>query len=89
MRAHDGPLSLEDLASFKVRAREPLEVAYRGRIIATPPPPAGGIMVAQMLRILERLDLVALEHNGPEYVRVLAEAMKIAGPRQGPPYRRP
>ena len=79
MRAHGGPLSLEDLASFKVRAREPLEVAYRGRTIATPPPPAGGIMVAQMLRILERLDLVALDHNGPEYVRALAEAMKIAG----------
>ena len=79
MRAHGGPLSLEDLAGFKVRAREPLEVTYRGRTIATPPPPAGGIMVAQMLRILERLDLVALDHNGPEYVRVLAEAMKIAG----------
>ena len=70
-------------------AREPLQVAYRGRAIATPPPPAGGIMVAEMLRILERFDLVALDHNGPEYIRVVAEAMKIAGARQGPPYRRP
>ncbi len=35
-------------------------------------------MVAEMLRILENFDLVALGHNTPEYVRVVAEAMKIA-----------
>ena len=79
MRNHGGLLTLEDLAGFKVRSRMPLKVGYRGRIIAAPPPPAGGIMVAEMLRILERFDLVTHEHNGPEYVRMLAEAMKIAG----------
>ncbi|MBN9374916.1 MAG: gamma-glutamyltransferase, partial [Cellulomonas sp.] len=41
--------------------------------------PAGGVVVAEMLRILERFDLVALGHNTPEYIRVVAEAMKIAG----------
>ncbi len=79
MRNHGGLLTLEDLAGFKARSRMPLKVGYRGRIIATPPPPAGGVMVAQMLRILERFDLVAHEHNGAPYVRMLAEAMKIAG----------
>ncbi|MBV8961565.1 MAG: gamma-glutamyltransferase, partial [Hyphomicrobiales bacterium] len=79
MRRHGGLLALEDLAGFTVRTRTPLTILYRGRSIATPPPPAGGIMVAQMLRTLERFDLVGLEHNGPEYVRVLAEVMKIAG----------
>ncbi|MBV9569563.1 MAG: gamma-glutamyltransferase [Hyphomicrobiales bacterium] len=79
MRANGGLLSLGDLAGFKVRTRLPLTTMYRGRAIATPPPPAGGIMVAEMLRILERFDLVTLEHNGPEYVRILTEAMKIAG----------
>jgi len=79
MRAHGGLLSLEDLAGFEVRSRLPLKVAYRGRTVATPPPPAGGIMVAEMLRILEHFDVVRLEHNGPEYLRILVEAMKIAG----------
>jgi gamma-glutamyltranspeptidase/glutathione hydrolase len=32
-----------------------------------------------MLHILERFDLTALGHNAPEYIRVIAEAMKIAG----------
>ena len=79
MRRHGGPMTLEDLASFKVQKRAPLEIAYRGRRIATPPPPGGGIMVAEMLRIIERFELATLEHNGPEYIRILAEAMKIAG----------
>jgi gamma-glutamyltranspeptidase / glutathione hydrolase len=79
MRAHGGPMTLADLASFKVRTLAPLKVSYRGRTIATPPPPGGGIVVAEMLRILERFDLTALGHNGPDYIRVIAEAMKIAG----------
>jgi gamma-glutamyltranspeptidase/glutathione hydrolase len=41
-------------------------------------PPAGGLMVAQILRTLEQFDLVSLGHNSAEYIRVLSEAMKIA-----------
>jgi gamma-glutamyltranspeptidase/glutathione hydrolase len=79
MREHGGPMTLEDLANFKVESRKPLRTPYRGRMVATPPPPGGGIMVAEMLRIVEHFELTKLEHNGPEYIRVLAEAMKIAG----------
>nr|WP_309139683.1 gamma-glutamyltransferase [Siccirubricoccus sp. G192] len=57
----------------------PLTVGYRGRLVALPAPPAGGIMVAEMLRILEQFDLTALGHNSPDYMRVVAEAMKVAG----------
>ena len=79
MQAHGGLLSATDLAGFTPRLGAPLWITYRGRQIALPAPPAGGIMVAEMLRILERFDLVALGHNSPEYIRVVAEAMKIAG----------
>jgi gamma-glutamyltranspeptidase/glutathione hydrolase len=79
MCVHDGLLTFEDLAGFNIRTRAPLKVSYRGRVIATPPPPGGGIVVAEMLRILERFDLTALGHNAPDYIRVIAEAMKIAG----------
>ncbi|MFC7734705.1 gamma-glutamyltransferase [Roseomonas sp. GCM10028921] len=78
MRAHDGLLSAEDLAGFEPQWREPLRVDYRGFGIALPPPPAGGILVAEMLRILGRFDLAALGHNTPEYMRVLSEAMRTA-----------
>ncbi len=79
MREHGGLLSGDDLAGFLLRTHAPLEVSYRGRRVAVPPPPAGGIVVAEMLRILERFDLVGLGHNSADYIRVVAEAMKIAG----------
>ncbi len=79
MEQHGGLLSAADLAGFKPRVHAPLEITYRGRRIAVPPPPAGGIVVAEMLRILERFDLVSLGHNSAAYIAVVAEAMKIAG----------
>lgn len=79
MQAHGGLLSAEDLAGFQPRRLSPLRITYRGREVAVPPPPSGGVVVAEMLRILERFDLVAMGHNSPEYIRVVAEAMKIAG----------
>jgi len=76
---HSGLLSLADLEGYRPRRHAPLVVGYRGREVAVPPPPAGGIVVAEMLRILERFDLAALGHNSAGYIRVVAEAMKIAG----------
>ena len=77
--AEHGLLTQQDLAAFRIRTHAPLTIAYRGRTIALPPPPAGGILIAQSLRILEHFDLTALAHNGPEYIRILAETLKIAG----------
>ncbi|NKC30617.1 gamma-glutamyltransferase [Roseomonas sp. BU-1] len=79
MEAAGGLLSAADLAAYAPEPRAPLRVAYRGFTVATPPPPAGGILVAEILRILERFDLVALGHNTPATIAVVAEAMKIAG----------
>jgi gamma-glutamyltranspeptidase/glutathione hydrolase len=79
MAANGGLMTAADLAGFRPRRHQPMLVPYRGRTVALPPPPAGGIVVAEILRILERFDLVALGHNSPEYIRIGAEAMKIAG----------
>ena len=79
MAAHGGLMTYQDLGGFRPQRRAPLAVAYRDRRVAVPPPPAGGIVVAQMLRMLERFDLPALGHNSAEYIRIVSEAMKIAG----------
>ena len=78
MERNGGLLCAADLASFAPEQQEPVRVNYRGYDVATNPPPGGGVMVAEMLRILEQFDLVALGHNSPEYIRVVAEAMKLA-----------
>ncbi len=79
MARHGGLLTREDLAGYRPQLGAPLRVPYRGFTVALPEPPAGGVVVGEMLRILERFDLAALGHNSPDYIRVVAEAMKIAG----------
>lgn len=79
IQARGGLLSLEDLADYRPRISKPIRLPYRGYSVALAEPPAGGVVVGEMLKILERFDLVALGHNTPDYIRVVAEAMKIAG----------
>jgi gamma-glutamyltranspeptidase/glutathione hydrolase len=78
MEAHGGLLDAEDLREYRTVWREPLWGSYRGRRIATNHPPGGGIMLVEMLNILEAFDLQSIGHNTAEYVRVVAEAMKRA-----------
>ncbi len=79
MAAHGGLLTREDLARFRPRRHAPLWQAYRGYRVALPPPPAGGIFVAEVLSILDCFDLAALGHNSAAYMALFSEAMLIAG----------
>jgi gamma-glutamyltranspeptidase/glutathione hydrolase len=78
MEANGGLLGLDDLAACASQETEPLCGTYRGHRVATNRPPGGGIMVLQMLAMLEHFDLAAMGHNSPDYIRVVAEAMKRA-----------
>jgi gamma-glutamyltranspeptidase/glutathione hydrolase len=51
-----GCLTAEDLASYRVVSRRPIVTAYRGHTIVTnPPPSSGGLLVAFVLALLDRL----------------------------------
>lgn len=76
MRAQGGPITAEDLAAYRVREKPPCWGRYRGYRVASNPPPAGGASLIEMLQVLEHFELGALPHNGPEHIRILAEAMK-------------
>ena len=78
MAANGGLLSAEDLASYSTTHVDPLCGDYRGLNIATNQPPGGGIMLLEMLNVLESFDLAALGHNTIEYIRIVSEAMKRA-----------
>ncbi|MGH3993724.1 MAG: gamma-glutamyltransferase, partial [Pseudonocardiaceae bacterium] len=52
-----GLLSREDLERYEVIEREPARVSYRGReVLTNPPPSSGGILIADALGIMERLE---------------------------------
>jgi gamma-glutamyltranspeptidase/glutathione hydrolase len=78
MKANGGYLSKEDLSAVDVTVTDPLWGEYRGYRIATNQPPGGGIMIIEMLNILENFDLKAMGHNSADYIAVVSEAMKIA-----------
>ena len=78
MQANGGLIAEADLANCAPEETNPLWGSYRGYRIATNNPPGGGIMLLEMLNILEQFDLRAIGHNSPEYIRVVSEAMKIA-----------
>jgi len=78
MAANCGLIGPDDLATCGPEENPVLEGNYRGHRITTNQPPGGGVMLIEMLNILENFDLAAIGHNSPEYVRIVAEAMKIA-----------
>lgn len=78
MRRNGGLLSKQDLANYRPILNEPIWSEYRGFRVGTNQPPGGGLMLVEMLNILEHFDLQALGHNSPDYIRIVAEAMKQA-----------
>ncbi len=53
-----GLLTRADLASYEVVERTPARAGFRGReVLTNPPPSSGGILIADALELLERIDL--------------------------------
>ncbi len=78
-RAAGGALSLEDLAGYAPKERQPLVVEWEGHQVFTmPPPSAGGLMLAQTLGMFGKAELEKLGHNSAAYQHVLAEAFRGA-----------
>jgi gamma-glutamyltranspeptidase/glutathione hydrolase len=77
--AHDGFITRDDLSNYLAKQRPPVRTTYRGHeIFGIGPPSSGGVVLCQMLNILERYDLKA---DGPRSGRTLhrvAEAMRRA-----------
>jgi gamma-glutamyltranspeptidase/glutathione hydrolase len=77
--AQGGILSAEDLAAYQPRDREPIVGTYRGwTVITMPPPSSGGVVLLQVLKVLEGLDLADTPAHGAALYHRLAEAMKHA-----------
>lgn len=76
--AHGGLVTREDLKSYRTRWRAPVEATYRNRTYTTNNPPGGGLVLIEILNILENFDLSRHAHNSADYIRIFAEAMKCA-----------
>jgi gamma-glutamyltranspeptidase/glutathione hydrolase len=86
VRERGGALTHEDLAGYEPVEREPVQLRFRDRVVATNPPPnAGGILLAHALAALDRApappDAAALlaamrgaeDQRTPQFLAGLAE----------------
>ncbi|MHA1154362.1 MAG: gamma-glutamyltransferase [Alphaproteobacteria bacterium] len=74
-----GLMELEDLAGYRAKRREAVCAPYRAwRVCGMGPPTSGGVALLQMLGMLERFDLGALDPNGPQALHLIAEAGRLA-----------
>ena len=79
MEKHDGLITLEDLANYKVVEREVVRTTYRGyEVVSMPPTSSGGVHVAQMLNILEQYPVKENGSGSAQNIHLLAESMKLA-----------
>jgi gamma-glutamyltranspeptidase / glutathione hydrolase len=79
MRRRGGLMTLEDLRSYQVKEREPVRGSYRGfEVISMPPPSSGGVILLEMLNILEGFDLKAAGWGSSQQTHLLMEAMRRA-----------
>lgn len=75
--SNGGLISQEDLAGYQAEVIKPLRTEFRGMEVFTEPPPTVGPVTAQILNIIDGVDLAGLGWNSPEYLAWLAQAMHI------------
>ncbi|MEZ5290936.1 MAG: gamma-glutamyltransferase [Vicinamibacterales bacterium] len=74
-----GRLTLQDLAGYTPKVREPICGPYRGlRICGMPPESSGTVAVLQTLGILEHFDVATLAPNSLDAVHLISEAYRLA-----------
>ncbi|MCP3405274.1 gamma-glutamyltransferase [Bradyrhizobium sp. CCGB01] len=78
-QAGKGLLTQDDLDGYKTRELAPVECDYRGyHVISAPPPSSGGVVICEILNILEGYPLKELGYHSAQAVHVQIEAMRHA-----------
>mgnify|MGYP001823435479 CR=1 FL=1 len=78
-QATEGAVTELDLSRYEAKWREPVRGSYRGyEISAMSPPSSGGVLLVEMLNVLQRFDLADKGHGSSDYVHLVGSTMKLA-----------
>ena len=78
-RAGGGLITEADLTQYRTRELAPVECDYRGlRVVSAPPPSSGGVVVCEILQVLEGYPLKDWGFRAARGVHVQIEAMRHA-----------
>ena len=79
MKRGGGIISLEDLKSYQAKLRAPVVFNYRGYgVISFAPPSSGGILIGQMLTMMEPFNVQKMGFQTPESVQLMIEVERRA-----------
>jgi gamma-glutamyltranspeptidase/glutathione hydrolase len=79
MKRGGGIITLDDLKNYKVKWRIPHTFTYRGyTIVSMPMPSSGGILLHQMLKMLEDKPLASYGFLSPQAVQLMTEVERRA-----------
>jgi gamma-glutamyltranspeptidase/glutathione hydrolase len=74
-----GIMTMEDLKSYAAIIREPVRGTYRGYdIVSMPQSSSGGVVLVEMLNILEGFPMADMKQGSPASLHLMIEAMKRA-----------
>lgn len=74
-----GIMTLNDLENYETVWREPIKFKYKDlEIISMSLPSSGGILLGQMLKVIEDYDIKSFGHNSPQTIQLLVEAERRA-----------
>src|SRR5690606_35707289 len=75
---NDGNVTASDFAGYRVREKTSISGTYRGHTITSATAPHGGATLIAILNILEGYELSTYNHNSPDYIYLVAMAMRAA-----------
>ena len=79
MKKHDGLISKRDLKNYKAKTRSALEFKYKGyTVIGMAPPSSGGIILCQLMKMVENKPLASYGFQTTKSVQLMIEAERRA-----------
>ncbi|MCT9825510.1 gamma-glutamyltransferase [Pseudomonas veronii] len=78
-QAGKGIITQADLDKYKTRELAPIECDYRGyHVVSAPPPSSGGVVICQIMNILEGYPMADLGYHSAQGLHYQIEAMRHA-----------
>lgn len=79
MEAGEGLITEQDLSGYRPIWREPIMVTFDSlQVYGMPPPSSGGLLVGQLLKLIEPYDLSTMTPSSPEFAHLFAECSRRA-----------
>ena len=74
-----GIISTNDLKNYQTKNRVPIEFDYKNHhVISFAPPSSGGILIAQMMKMIAPFDITKMGYQSPEAVGLMVESQRRA-----------